>query len=266
MIAAAGITQSPVQQFEAGTWNRDALDDFLTKMKATGKRGLVLAGEWGVLAVVDDYLRGYHLRREQQGGLRHRPEVHGDLGVAVPAHQGRDHHLRRLAAQGPGHRRPVLRSAAGQLSDGPLDLAEPEEVEVRLRHRALSVRGRQVVRAGQHPGRGHGRECQGQGSGRGAVVDHPVRERRGPEGSTRRWWQRCAVHPRRRRRSSPRGTCRNTPPTGTRWPRSVTRSPLGIASKPAVATNINAEIDKVVKSGADAQTFATKICAFINGG
>jgi len=28
----------------------------------------------------------------------------------------------------------------------------------------------------------------------------------------------------------------------------------------------NAEIDKVVKSGADAQTFATKICAFINKG
>ena len=44
MIAEAGITQSPVQQFEAGTWNRDALDDFLTKMKATGKRGLVVAG------------------------------------------------------------------------------------------------------------------------------------------------------------------------------------------------------------------------------
>ena len=42
--------------------------------------------------------------------------------------------------------------------------------------------------------------------------------------------------------------------------------PVGIASKPAVATNINAEIDKVVKSGADAKTFATKICAFINGG
>ena len=46
MVSAAGITQSPVQQFEAGTWNRDALDDFLTKIKATGKRGLVLDGEW----------------------------------------------------------------------------------------------------------------------------------------------------------------------------------------------------------------------------
>jgi multiple sugar transport system substrate-binding protein len=42
--------------------------------------------------------------------------------------------------------------------------------------------------------------------------------------------------------------------------------PLAIASKPEVAVNINTEIDKVVKSGADAKTFATEICAFINGG
>jgi multiple sugar transport system substrate-binding protein len=42
--------------------------------------------------------------------------------------------------------------------------------------------------------------------------------------------------------------------------------PQAIATKPAVATNINAEIDKVIKSGADAKTFATKISAFINKG
>ena len=42
--------------------------------------------------------------------------------------------------------------------------------------------------------------------------------------------------------------------------------PPGIAQKPAVAANINSEIDKVVKSGATAQEFATKICAFINQG
>jgi len=42
--------------------------------------------------------------------------------------------------------------------------------------------------------------------------------------------------------------------------------PLAIASKAEVAANINNEIDKVVKSGADAKTFADKICAFINGG
>ncbi|TCN35519.1 multiple sugar transport system substrate-binding protein [Kribbella orskensis] len=47
MAAAAGITQNPAQLQESGTWNRDALDDFLTKIKATGKRGMVLEGGFG---------------------------------------------------------------------------------------------------------------------------------------------------------------------------------------------------------------------------
>ena len=42
--------------------------------------------------------------------------------------------------------------------------------------------------------------------------------------------------------------------------------PPAIAQKPAVAANINSEIDKLIKSGASAQEFATKICAFINKG
>ena len=42
--------------------------------------------------------------------------------------------------------------------------------------------------------------------------------------------------------------------------------PPGISQKSAVAANINSEIDKVIKSGASAQEFATKICAFINKG
>ncbi len=47
MAAAAGITQNPAQLQESGTWNRNALDDFLTKIKATGKRGMVLEGGFG---------------------------------------------------------------------------------------------------------------------------------------------------------------------------------------------------------------------------
>ncbi|MEV6288111.1 extracellular solute-binding protein [Kribbella sp. NPDC051770] len=49
MAAAAGITENPAQRHENGTWNRDALDDFLTKIKATGKRGMVLEGGFGPL-------------------------------------------------------------------------------------------------------------------------------------------------------------------------------------------------------------------------
>ena len=40
--------------------------------------------------------------------------------------------------------------------------------------------------------------------------------------------------------------------------------PPAIATKPTVAATINAEIDKVIKSGANAKRFATRICAFIN--
>ncbi|HEY0694747.1 MAG TPA: sugar ABC transporter substrate-binding protein [Kribbella sp.] len=49
MAAAAGISQNPAQLHESGAWNRDALDDFLTKIKATGKRGMILEGGFGPL-------------------------------------------------------------------------------------------------------------------------------------------------------------------------------------------------------------------------
>ncbi|MGW5190302.1 extracellular solute-binding protein [Kribbella sp. NPDC004138] len=47
MCEAAGITQNPAQLHESGGWNRDAVDDFLTKIKATGKRGMILEGGFG---------------------------------------------------------------------------------------------------------------------------------------------------------------------------------------------------------------------------
>jgi len=46
LLQEAGVTQNPAQLFEAGTWNQAALTDMLTKVKGTGKRGLVLEGNW----------------------------------------------------------------------------------------------------------------------------------------------------------------------------------------------------------------------------
>lgn len=46
MLAAAGVAQTPYQMFEAGTWNQAALTDLLTKVKATGKRGMVFEANW----------------------------------------------------------------------------------------------------------------------------------------------------------------------------------------------------------------------------
>ena len=49
LLAEAGVTTDPAAAFEGGTWTRDALDDLLTKVKATGKRGYVHMASWGDL-------------------------------------------------------------------------------------------------------------------------------------------------------------------------------------------------------------------------
>lgn len=46
LLQEAGVTTDPAAAFAAGTWNRAALDDLLVKMKATGKRGMVVEGNW----------------------------------------------------------------------------------------------------------------------------------------------------------------------------------------------------------------------------
>ena len=46
MLQAAGVTTDPAAAFAAGTWNRDALDDLLVKVKATGKRGMAVESNW----------------------------------------------------------------------------------------------------------------------------------------------------------------------------------------------------------------------------
>lgn len=44
LLADAGVSSDPAAQFEAGTWTQDALTDTLDKVRATGKKGLVLGG------------------------------------------------------------------------------------------------------------------------------------------------------------------------------------------------------------------------------
>ncbi len=46
MLTDAGVAQDPAAMQEAGTWNQAALDDLLTKVKATGKRALVFEATW----------------------------------------------------------------------------------------------------------------------------------------------------------------------------------------------------------------------------
>ena len=46
LLQEAGVSQNPAQLYEAGQWNQAALTDMLAKVKATGKRGMVLEGNW----------------------------------------------------------------------------------------------------------------------------------------------------------------------------------------------------------------------------
>ncbi|WP_432936793.1 ABC transporter substrate-binding protein [Kribbella sp. CA-253562] len=49
LLTAAGVTQDPATAFEAGAWNLDAVTDLLSKVKASGKRGMVFEASWGQL-------------------------------------------------------------------------------------------------------------------------------------------------------------------------------------------------------------------------
>lgn len=46
LLAEAGVTQNPAQLQESGGWNRDMLDDLLTKVKATGNRAMIIQSSW----------------------------------------------------------------------------------------------------------------------------------------------------------------------------------------------------------------------------
>lgn len=45
LLDEAGVPY-PADQFEAGTWNQDALTELLTKVRATGKRAMALSANW----------------------------------------------------------------------------------------------------------------------------------------------------------------------------------------------------------------------------
>lgn len=46
VLRDAGVSQTPAQLFEAGTWDQDALTSMLDKLRATGRHGLVLEANW----------------------------------------------------------------------------------------------------------------------------------------------------------------------------------------------------------------------------
>ena len=59
---------------EAAPGTRRPWTDLLTKIKAAGKRGMLVEADWFDICGLDHHLRRQRVRRHRQGGLRHRPE------------------------------------------------------------------------------------------------------------------------------------------------------------------------------------------------
>lgn len=264
MVTAAGL-KTPVEQFEAGTWNRDALDEFITKINGTGKRSLVIAAEWAYWLSWMTTFGGKPFDDANKAVFDTDPKCLETLewifahlkdesitfGGSLPKGQGIDalFYAQQLASCQMG--RWILPNLK-KLKFG-YDIAPyPSEDGKTIAPVNIPVAAMGVNAKAKDPDAAlwfttryvsvEGQKARLSGGGN-AVPSIPGAEDIVTEG--------------------------NLPEHASYWNEVAKVGyaiPLAISSKPAVATNINAEIDKVVKSGADAKTFATKICAFINGG
>lgn len=265
MVAAAGL-ETPVQKFEAGTWNRDALEEFMTKIKGTGKRGLVIAGEWAYWLSWMTTFGGTPIDNEANKAVFNEDQKSMETlewlfqymkdetityGGSLPKGQGIDalFYAQQLASCQMG--RWILPNLK-KLKFG-YDIAPyPSEDGKTIAPVNIPVAAMGVNTKAKDPDAAlwwttryvsvEGQKARLSGGGN-AVPSIPGAEEIVTEG--------------------------NLPEHASYW-NEVSKVgyaiPQAIASKAEVAANINSEIDKVIKSGADAKTFADKICAFINGG
>jgi multiple sugar transport system substrate-binding protein len=264
MLGAAGISQNPVQLHEAGTWNRDALDDFLTKIKASGKRGHVLEANWDRLFSWMTTFGGKPIEANKavfnedpksmetiEWLFDHMANETITYGGSLPKGQGVDalFYAQQLASGSWGRWiLPNLKKLKFNYDIAPY----PSEDGKTIMPVDIPVAAKGVNAKAKDPDAAlwwtmryvsvDGQKARLSGGGN-AVPSIPGAEEVVTEG--------------------------NLPAHASFW-NDVAKVgyaiPQAIASKAEVAANINNEIDKVIKSGADAKTFADKICAFINGG
>ena len=265
MLTAAGITQNPQQQFEAGTWTRDALDDFLIKMKATGKRGLVLVGEWAYWMSWMTAFGGTPINDANKAVwdtdpksletiewiFEHFKNETMTYGGSLPKGQGADalFYAQQLASVQMGRWiLPNLKKLKFKYDIAPYPSEDGKSfasVNIPVAAMGVNAKAKDTDAALWWTARYvsvEGQKARLSGGGN-AVPSIPGAEDVVTEGNL---------------------------PEHAAYFNEVAKVgyaiPPAIATKPEVAININVEIDKVIKSGADAKTFATEISAFINGG
>jgi len=265
LVTEAGLSENPVQKFEAGTWNRDGLEEFLTAMKASGKRGMVLEAGWGTFvswmttfggtpfdesdkAVFDTDAKSMETLEWLFEKMKDETITYGG---SLPKGQGIDalFYAKQLASCQMGRWiLPNLKKLDLNYDIAPFPSADGKSfapVNIPVAAMGVNAKAKDPDAAKWFTTRYvsvDGQKARLAGGGN-AVPSIPGAEDVVTEGGLPEhasYWNEVAK-------------------TGY-------AIPPAIATKPSVAANINAEIDKVVKSGADAKTFATKISNFINQG
>ncbi|MBA2725061.1 MAG: extracellular solute-binding protein [Actinobacteria bacterium] len=265
LVTEAGITENPVQKFEAGTWNREGLDDFLVKMKASGKRGMVIDAGWGAFVSWMTTFGGTAFDESNKAVFdtdaksmetlewlfAHMKEETITYGGSLPKGQGIDalFYAKQLASCQMGRWiLPNLKKLDLNYDIAPFPSEDGKSfapVNIPVAAMGVNAKAKDADAALWFTTRyvsAEGQKARLAGGGN-AVPSIPGAEDIVTEGGLPEhasYWNEVAK-------------------TGY-------AIPPAIATKPAVAANINSEIDKLVKSGADAKTFATKIAAFINKG
>jgi multiple sugar transport system substrate-binding protein len=264
MAAAAGITQNPAQLHESGTWNRDALDDFLTKIKATGKRGMVLEGGFGPMfswmtafggkvvdgdqAIFNEDAKSMETLEWLWEGMANRKITYGG---SLPKGQGIDalFYGQQLASCQMGRWiLPNLKKLKFGYDIAPFASADGKTVPpviVYTAAMAVNAKAKDPEAAMYFATRfvnKDGQKARLSGGGNAvpatAGLEDVVMENKLPE--------HCA------------------------WFTDVAKNgyaiPSAIASKAQVGANLGTEMDKSIKAGDNAKTWADKICKFINSG
>lgn len=266
LLQEAGVTTDPAAAFEAGTWTQAALDDLLTKVKATGRRGMVVEGNWFDITSLITTFGGTAFDDDGKAVFDTDPKALEVLewmfdhfkagtitfGGTLPKGQGVDalFYGGQLASIQYGRWiLPNLKKLTNVTYDiAPLPSVSGKDIApvavycaamsvqtgAKDRTAALNFLGRYVNADGQRARLAGGGNAVPSVAG----LDDIVTEGNLPAHA--KWFTEIAA----------KGYA----------------VPLSIARSAKVSTNLGTEIDKTVKSGADAKTFATSIAAFINAG
>ena len=266
LLEEAGVSTTPAAAFEGGSWNQAALDDILTKVKGTGKRGMVCEGNWFDITSLITTFGGTAFDEEGKAVFDEDPKAQEVLawlfdhfeaetityGGSLPKGQGVDalFYGGQLASIQYGRWiLPNLKKLTNlQFDIAPMPSEAGNEImPVAVYTAAMSVQtgakdkdaalmflGRYVNADGQRA------RLSGGGNAVPSVagLDEIVTEGNLPENAA--WFTEIAA----------KGYA----------------IPLGIARSSKVSTNLGTEIDKTIKGGADSKEFAQKIAAFINAG